>query len=180
MAAGASGSFPGAGRVRWLHRLAGGSRVKAAVRETAMDAKIATIVLMCAIAPLSGCSRQQDSAANQADSKPPEMVTAEDEGVPCTHVGTDAAYREWQEIQQAAKAGPEATVANELVVEGSGSYRWNDAPVDSTRLRQFLDVVHTMAPTPWLIVRRGPAADEAAVEAAREAIYLGLDCRAEF
>ena len=152
-----------------------------------MAAKSATIVLICGAAVLAGCARQEEAAANQAESaanqaasKPPQSVTAEDEGLPCTYAGTDAAYREWQQSEQAAKAGADPSVRNILVVEGGDSYRWNDSPVDRTRLRQYLDITHTMAPTPWLIVQRGAGADEAAVERARELIYLSLDCRAEF
>jgi hypothetical protein len=145
-----------------------------------MGAKIATILLLCCTAAAAGCTRQDEPPANQADATPSEVETEMAETLPCTHAGTDAAYRRWQDAQQAAKADSPGPNPNVLVVEGGDSYRWNDAPVDPTTLRQYLDVVTTMAPTPWVIVRRAPGIDEAAVEKARERIFLSLDCRAEF
>ncbi len=150
-----------------------------------MNAKRATIVLMCGAAVMAGCAQQEEAPVNQADpaanhveSGSLDTVTAEAETLPCTHVGTDAAYRQWQEAQPSAKAGSVPTARNDLVVEGGDSYRWNDAPIDATILRQYLDIVHTMSPEPWVVVRRGTGADEASLIKARGIIFLSLNCRA--
>ena len=66
---------------------------------------------------------------------------------------------------------------NSLAVSASGEYLWNGAAVDAVRLRQYLDIVATMSPTPLTVVSVAPGAPPGAVDALREVIGRSLNCR---
>ena len=65
---------------------------------------------------------------------------------------------------------------NLLAVTAGGTYLWNGVEVDAVRLRQYLDIVSSMAPTPVTVVQVDPGAPPAAVEELRETIGRALRC----
>ena len=65
---------------------------------------------------------------------------------------------------------------NLLAVTAGGTYLWNGAEVDAVRLRQYLDIVSSRAPTPVTVVQVDPGAPPAAVEELRETIGRALRC----
>lgn len=66
---------------------------------------------------------------------------------------------------------------NTLAVTAAGTYLWNGAEVDAVRLRQYLEVVGSMSPTPVTIVRVDPGAPPVAVSRVSDTIERALNCR---
>jgi hypothetical protein len=144
-----------------------------------MKGKRALSPLLALIVLLAGCAEVSAPEADNEGSKPSEANLAMIEASACANVVSEASRPNGQPPQGTGTPLADEATQNVLVIEGGDSYRWNDAPVDPTMLRQYLDVTHTMRPTPRLVVRRGDGADEASLTKAREIIYLALDCRAD-
>ena len=66
---------------------------------------------------------------------------------------------------------------NLLAITAGGTYEWNGAEVDAVRLRQYLDLVGSMSPTPVTVVRVDPGAPPAAISTVSDAIDRALRCR---
>ena len=145
-----------------------------------MQARIGkTTALWCAALTLAGCSgpATNDTADENANLSENERFIRDAE--PCRYVVPEASFASAEGAQKAANPNYVERERNILVVEGRDSYRWNDAPVDPTILRQYLDIIGTMAPEPWVLVRRAPAADDASLAGARELIFRSMSCRAD-
>lgn len=68
---------------------------------------------------------------------------------------------------------------NNIVVTAAGEIQWNGAAVEPLRLRQYLDIVRTMAPRPRTVVSVEPGAPAGAREQVSETISSAMNCRFE-
>jgi hypothetical protein len=70
----------------------------------------------------------------------------------------------------------EGQQTNRIVVTARGEIQWNGTAVDAVRLRQYLDIVRTMAPQPRTVVTVEPGAPPAVAAQVGEAISRAMNC----
>jgi len=133
-------------------------------------AVLAVVIAYFVLRNERGFQRARGAAPAPAES---EMAKALREAEPCRNVISEAL------AQRGTSPGQPAPAVNQLAISGREGISWNEAAIDRVRLRQFLDISSTMRPAPLLVVRVRSGADPAHVQSIREAVYLGLSCRAE-
>lgn len=96
------------------------------------------------------------------------LLAAPGEGALCTDVLTERDARD--------QPPGEGQQVNRIVVTASGEIQWNGVAVDAVRLRQYLDIVRTMAPQPRTVVRIEPGAPAGATAQVGEVVSLAMNC----
>jgi hypothetical protein len=118
------------------------------------------------------CSeRSQDPGNASAAADRQNNVTGEaSDLVPCDQVLSEA---QWAQRDR----GPAGRAVNALVLKANGRFRWNGAEIDATVLRQYLDLVSTMTPSPMLVVSVEPGVKESQRRETRGLIGESLQCQ---
>jgi hypothetical protein len=143
-----------------------------------MDLQIGkALALFGAVSAVAACSAPAGNATANASANMSETAQMVAEAQPCPDVMGESTFENWRARQSSNGVEREHNV---LRIDGHDSYAWNEAVVDSTRLRQNLDLTGTMLPRPMLVVSVAAGADDPARQKAREAIYLAYRCRANF
>ena len=82
----------------------------------------------------------------------------------------------WRELNQAQPVISYAMFKNRLDIDNAGNLLWEDAPITSPMLTQFLAIIKTMTPPPMLLVRSDEGAPCRAVQDALSILVLVGEC----
>ena len=128
-----------------------------------VSAKLALGVACCALLSCSNPVPAEPAEVEQETVDEPPPLEA------CTHVvAAGAAERDLE-------SRPDDVVTNRVAVSGS-IITWNGAALDAVTLRQYLDIVSTMAPQPRLVVEIAPDAQPQTAALVQTTIDNSLRC----
>ena len=108
--------------------------------------------------------------------QPAQSSSAAEENV-AAHAAREAscaAPRGWK--NEAAAQSPAENVTNIVAIDKAGAITWNGMPVDTVRLRQYMDVVSTMLPTPGTAVEVDPGAPCAQIADVVRIVGNAVEC----
>ena len=85
-----------------------------------------------------------------------------------------AGPRHWK--NEVSGQDPAENVTNIVMIDKAGTIHWNGMPLDTVRLRQYMDVVATMLPTPGTAVEVDPGAPCAQVAEVVRIVASAVEC----
>ena len=124
--------------------------------------------------PLLGFAAMAAACQQPAETAPAAERSAETENQGSGSSASCAAPGHWR--NEVADQDPAKNVTNIVTIDKAGTIHWNGMPLDTVRLRQYMDVVATMLPTPGTAVEVDPGAPCAKIAEVVRLVGDAVEC----
>jgi hypothetical protein len=124
------------------------------------------------IVPLLGFAIMAAACQQPAESSPAAEGSAARERRKAAPAPSCSVPRHWNNVAARDPHG----VTNTVSIDKAGAVHWNGAPVDMVRLRQYMDIVGTMLPTPGTAVEADPGSPCARIEEVVRIVGNAVEC----